>query len=297
MSSNAIEDAEIVHLTDQGASILGRTNEAGALLLPPSVGGAGPVQARESGYWSEVCLLELRESNVVELRLIRGGTLRGFARDSAGEPACTEVAVLLWPDALRSPSSQSVLSGLVGGPHSRSTAVSIDGSFVFEELDPRQTYALAAGGAGKLSSRAVAGVATDGPPVELEVGSLYGLRVRWVEPGGGPLRSSRQAAGAARVTLQLMGSHPNVEKARQWLAGLSGLVPLHVWDEPYEAVILYVTRDELHNLGPIRRQVSLPDYATLSVDLHAWPVQSGLAEERIELTPIRPKARRDQRLD
>ncbi len=286
MGSDAVEDAEIVHFADQGFSIVGRTDAAGALSLPPGVGEAGAVQARKAGYWSEVGLLELRESNVVELRLLRGGTIRGFVRDSAGGPASAEVAVLLWPDSLRSPSSQSVLTGLVGGPYSRATPVSIDGSFVFSDLDPRQTYAMAAGGAGTLSSRAVEGVATDGPPVELEVSPLYGLRVRWVEPGGGPLRSSRQAAGAARVTLQLMGAHPHVEKTPQWLAGLSGLVSLNSSDELYDAVMLYVTRDESHNLGPIRCQVNLPDYAPLSVDLYAWPVQPRLAEEWIELTPI-----------
>ncbi|MCK6446933.1 MAG: hypothetical protein L6Q99_11115 [Planctomycetes bacterium] len=284
-SGSPVADADIVHFSESGVQRLGRVDTEGTFPIPAHLGHQGAVQARKRGFWSEVAHLDDCASDMIELRVVPGGVIRGVVVDATGRAVTDGSIVMAWPDSLRAPTSRHTSVGLFGDPYVPTVATAGDGSFIFEDLDPRPRYSLAAGGAGRLTPAVVTGLVVDGDPVQLRLSALYGVRCRLADATGGPVRSSRQATADARVTMQLVRAAPGVQKVPHWLAALSGLVPPAAHSEPYEALMLYSAESHPEVVGPIRCSVNLPGYLPLEIELFAPPVSSTLTEARIELTP------------
>ncbi len=233
---------------------------------------------------------EISEEGAAEIVLILEpeARIQGTVAWSKGGVPEPGVVVAAWPDGHRpTPAVFRALRSSDPAPNTAVATTDDEGRFALRGLAHGASYTLAAGGAGGLTLRKVAGVRVEGPSVQLELTPVYAAVVRLREAEGRSLRSGSQVygrgpgwyddeGGAAEVVMGVPASCFLVLDPGLWQLRPTTLS---------RHIVLLSTPLQKQDLPTIVYEVEAPGYAPVWTHLRVPRIQPTPPEYKLALEP------------
>lgn len=281
-----LEGADVFVRRGDRTTFAGTTDEGGALDLGP-LAPWSQVVGRKPGYGPAVATWPDGDATIV-LRLERSASISGRVVVPGGEACGAGLNVLAYPLSGKAGFHQrGMVDALMLDPQAAVATTDSAGEFVLQDLDPRATYDLFAGGDGWIQDEGTPVRARAGETgVLLQVARAYALLVTLEEPNGEPVRFGRffgPGTGFASRVMTPDAYQVSPASPAPWLAG----VPLEFADLPPSTRLYVFTSKNPHPEG-VTFEVTAdpPGYRGVEVPLHAPLLTGGPATVPLTLLPV-----------
>ncbi len=281
---DGVSDCAVLYRGTHARRRLGRTDASGQLEVDASRLEGGWLAARHPDYAQTVRALPDPLPRTVEIRLQEGVRSTGRVVLPDGTPAPEGVRVACYP-AFRLPEGEGAGALTEDDPEWLSTETDADGRFEFVALSPGATYEVAAGARGWVSGDPMRAVA----PFEgltVEIFPLFGVRVRWLEQGGAPLRTSRTVVDTRSVSTVHLDPEVVVPPQRAVEAALAGLARSEFEVEGNESLYLLCGRSDVEQAEPLVLRAYFPGYAPAYARIPLPRLRDSFHVEDVFLDPI-----------
>ena len=281
-----IQGAEIFSKTATLVTSLGRSDSQGRLPCETPLHCDSVVAVQDGFSDGAVAVSAVVQSGTVEIVLREEGRIDGVVvDDSTGLPLS---GVLVYGR----PSSQSRIPNpydmLLAGEHSPVVATSVtgeNGQFTLSGLDAADSYALVAAKEGMYSTNSILDARAGTSGHVLEVGPIYGLRFRFVAPGGAASEANDWIGvlNSTRV-MSLLGMRDlDCTRIDDSVANLTGV---NFVDKPEDTFFVALRPAEYsERVGPFTLEVRLPGFEHMDVPLYATRLDGTFKTTEIPLRP------------
>jgi hypothetical protein len=272
----------------------GATDASGTLAVERSRLTGSRLVATADGFSASEVALRPPLSATIELSLARAREIGGIVLDdSTSLPAPKGTRVVAWPAELRLAPVLGGHGALAGDPRTLSASTDEHGVFTIRGVPLDATrYCFVAGGPGLAMRRSTCVEMSDGVVVELHASKLYGVVTRLVDERGGALviDAAMLSSHASRVSYREMaGFKGGVEPLDQpnYALELAGVPTDPEYDAVDEEQLLFTTREQVPELGPIQIHVDIAGYDPLDRAVWAKPVIDDIEVTTITLRRTR----------
>lgn len=269
---------------DSGWQALGASDARGRFVWDAPE--PGRLQPSKPGFFGEYTIASDGggAGSKLRLRLHPEGVILGRIAIETLPSDPSSIVVVAFPSPMRAPQPGYLDRVLAGDARGAVAEVHPTGEFELRGLDPRMTYSIAAGGAGRVSKRVLEKVRPDEEPVVLALAYALGVRCLLRTADGHQLPESIDLDIGTSMRMINTDTNQGLGMMPTWLAPLLG-VPLEVGSDPFETLLVYLSDLPIGVTGPIEFSSNLLRYEPVHESFYARQFEGVLPVHTVVMEP------------